>query len=248
MSRSNWFEEGGTAYAEFRPDYPEALVTWLVAHAPGHDHAADIGCGTGQLTHAIGPFFHHVDGFDMSADQIAHAAQGANITYRVAGADAIPLEDYTIDLLTVAQAAHWFDLPAFYREAQRVLKPRGLLALISYGVLHIEAPLTERFASFYWNEIGPYWPKERKLVDDGYRTLDFPFNELNAPPFTIRVQWTLDAFLGYVGTWSATKKALKNGQQALLAEFGQEISALWGNPSTKRTVEWPIAIRAARLP
>ena len=89
-------------------------------------------------------------------------------------------------LITAAQAAHWSDLPRFYDEVRRIAEPNAILALISYGVLHLDGALGERFEQFYWQEIGPYWPAERKLVDSGYATIDFPFAEFAGPPIAIR--------------------------------------------------------------
>lgn len=245
---ANHFDEGGQAYARFRPEYPHALADWLARTAPERGAALDVGCGNGQLTRLLAPHFRQVTGIDPSADQIAHAAPGDGIVYRCAPAERLPVPDASQDLVTAAQAAHWFDLPAFYREVRRVGRPGAVLALVSYGVLELAPGLAERFAVFYRDEIGPYWPPERALVDSGYATIDFPFEEIAAPALEIRLDWRLPEFLGYVGTWSAVRQARAAGKDALLARFAADIGALWGDPATARAIAWPINMRVGRLP
>jgi SAM-dependent methyltransferase len=243
----NWFEQGGSDYARFRPEYPAQLADYLASVAPGGALAADVGCGNGQLTQLLAVRFEQVIGLDPSADQIANASGGDRTSYQCAPAERLPLADHSASLITAAQAAHWFDLPAFYAEVRRVGVPGGVLALISYGVLELEPALNERFQRFYWQEIGPYWPPERKLVDSGYATLDFPFEEFKAPPMQIRVEWRLPELLGYLQTWSAVRSAREAGREDILTSFAADIAALWGDEHTRRPVAWPINMRIGRI-
>lgn len=243
----NWFDQGGSAYARFRPEYPPELAAFLASAAPDTRLAVDVGCGNGQLTQLLAPHFDAIVGLDPSADQIAHATPNACITYRCAPAERLPLADGSASLITAAQAAHWFDLPAFYQEVRRVGAPGAVLALASYGVLRLEPALDERFQAFYRDGIGPYWPPERKLVDSGYATLDFPFQELNAPALQIRLDWRLPEFLGYLSTWSAVRNAREAGREDVLLGFADEISAAWGDGDTRRAIVWPINMRIGRL-
>jgi SAM-dependent methyltransferase len=243
----NWFEQGGRAYARFRPEYPQRLASFLAAAAPDHRLAVDVGCGNGQLTQLLAPYFDKVVGLDPSADQIANTIPNERIDYRCAPAEHLPLADASASLITAAQAAHWFDLPAFYGEVRRVAVPGAVVALISYGVLNLEEALDARFQKFYWDEIGPYWPAERKLVDSGYATLDFPFAELARPALDIRVEWHLFEFLGYVTTWSAVRSAKEAGRDDLLMAFANDIGAAWGDPDRRRPVRWPINMRIGRV-
>lgn len=242
----NWFDQGGQAYARFRPEYPPALAACLASLAPNDGIAVDVGCGNGQLTQLLAAHFEHVVGLDPSADQIANAIPNARIDYQCAPAERLPLPEASATLITAAQAAHWFDLPAFYAEVRRVAMPGAILALVSYGVLSLEPALDERFKKFYWDEIGPYWPPERTLVDSGYATIDFPFEEIAPPALEIRLDWTLDQFLGYLQTWSAVRKAREAGQDALLLDFASDLAGLWGDPQVKRPVVWPIAMRIGK--
>lgn len=243
----NWFEQGGRAYARFRPEYPQRLASFLAAAAPDHRLAVDVGCGNGQLTQLLAPYFDKVVGLDPSADQIANTIPNERIDYRCAPAEHLPLADASASLITAAQAAHWFDLPAFHGEVRRVAVPGAVVALISYGVLNLEEALDARFQKFYWDEIGPYWPAERKLVDSGYATLDFPFAELARPALDIRVEWHLFEFLGYVTTWSAVRNAKEAGRDDLLMAFANDIGAAWGDPDRRRPVRWPINMRIGRV-
>ena len=159
----------------------------------------------------------------------------------------LPLADGCASLVTAAQAAHWFDLPAFYAQARRVAAPGGILALLSYGVLHLPQPaLQARFQQFYVKEIGPYWPAERKLVDSGYASLSFPLQEIVAPALSIAHDWNLPEFLGYLSTWSAVRRAQEAGCDALLWRFADDLSALWGAPTQRHTVIWPLHMRVGR--
>ena len=243
----NWFDQGGQAYARFRPEYPPELAACLASLAPDTALAVDVGCGNGQLTRHLAAHFSAVAGFDPSGDQIAHAAPQENIDYGCAPAEDLPLPSHSASLITAAQAAHWFDLPRFYTEARRVAAPNAILALISYGVLRLNGKLDARFERFYWHEIGPYWPAERKLEDSGYSTLDFPFTELQGPSIAIHLEWRLEEFLGYISTWSAVRSARAAGREDLLHRFAADIAAPWGDPTTRHSITWPINMRIGRL-
>lgn len=247
VSARNWFEQGGGAYARFRPEYPPQLAAFLASRAPDERLAVDVGCGNGQLTQLLAPHFDRVVGLDPSADQIAHAVPDPRIDYRCAPAERLPLPDGAASLITAAQAAHWFDLPAFYAEARRIAAPGAVLALISYGVLRLDPVLDQRFQRFYRHEIGPFWPAERKLVDSGYAGIDFPFEEIAWPALHIQVDWNLPQFLGYLGTWSAVRHAKDANRGELLLAFADDIAQAWGDPMMERSVCWPINMRIGKL-
>lgn len=243
----NWFESGGENYARYRPEYPEVLLEYLASITPAHHHALDVGCGTGQLTRLLACAFDKVTGIDPSQTQIDNAESHVRIDYRVGPAEQLPADLHGINLVTVAQAAHWFDLPAFYREVKRVAAPGATLALISYGVLNPDEVIRARFLQFYYDEIGPFWPPERQLVDNGYRGIAFPFTEQSAPAMAIRLHWDLEALMGYLSTWSAVKRARDAGKEYLLVRFYDDVRQLWGNPLQVRTFSWPINLRAGTV-
>lgn len=243
---TNWFDQGGEQYARYRPDYPPELATALAQLAPDRRLAVDVGCGNGQFTRQLGLHFDRVIGIDPSADQLAHAATDAKVDYRCAPAEALPLADGSASLITAAQAAHWFDLAPFYGEVRRIAAPGGVIALVSYGTCTLEPILDARFQLFHGMEMAPYWPPERHLVDTGYADIPFPFAPAPyaMPALSIRRSWTFDQLLGYVGTWSAVRRAREAGCQETLSDFANDLIALWGEPGQVRPIVWPIRIRA----
>lgn len=244
---TNWFDDGGSKYALFRPTYPPALTKFLLDSCESHAKAVDIGCGNGQLTLQLSPYFKQVIGIDPSADQIANAPIAKNIQYLTAPAEKLPDECSGADLITAAQAAHWFQLKEFYSEVRKIANSQSIVALISYGVLDLPPELNQRFQYFYWNEIGSLWPAERKLVDNEYRDLEFPFKEFIAPQMFIELDWDLQQFLGYVSTWSAIKVMKQQNQLSTLSKFGQDLNHIWGKPTEKKRVAWPINMRIGKV-
>ncbi|HEY8384052.1 MAG TPA: class I SAM-dependent methyltransferase [Microvirga sp.] len=241
------FSTGSADYAAYRPTYPAALVDALADLAPATDAALDVGCGTGQLAVLLAARFRSVIATDASAQQIAQAVPQERVNYRVAPADASGLAGASVDLLTAAQAAHWFDLDAFYAEARRVLRPRGILALITYGIMRADAALDPVIARFYWDVIGPYWPPERRHVEQGYRAFPFPFEEIALPPLAIEVRWTRDDLFGYVDTWSAVKAVEKALGREPVEALRRDVAAVWTDPEERRTIRFPLSGRVGRV-
>lgn len=236
------------AYAEHRPRYPDALFEWLAEVSPTREFAWDCATGSGQAAVALAARFDRVLGTDASAAQIAAAEEHPRVEYRVAPAEASGLPDASVDLVTVAQALHWFDRPAFYAEVRRVLRPGGLVAAWTYGASVFEDPRADAVhRRFYSDTVGPYWPPERALVEAGYRTIEFPFEEIEAPAFEMEADWTLSSFLGYVGTWSAVTRFRRERGHDPVAELGEELRRLWGNPEAPRRIRWPLAMRVGTL-
>lgn len=183
---------------------------------------------------------------DASADQLGQAPAHPRVTYRAARAESSGLADASVDLVTVAQALHWLDLPAFYREAQRVLVPGGVLAVWCYGLQRLHHEPSDRLLEhFYAVVVGPYWAPERRLVETGYRTLTFPFDELSAPSFDMALGWTLPELLAYLRTWSATVRYLTERGQDPVEPLGVELAKHWG-PGATRRVRWPLSLRLGR--
>lgn len=242
------FSSGSAGYAAYRPTYPIELVDALASISPGLARALDCGCGTGQLSVLLAERFREVIATDASAAQIEKARLRDGVTYRTALAEDSGLPDASADLITVAQAAHWLDLDKFYAEARRVARPQAVVALICYGVLHVEGAVDGAVQRFYYDTLDPYWPIERRHVENGYRSLPFPFEEIPLPSLAIEVQWRLDDLIGYLNTWSAVRAAEKalgsNPVDALAAALRRS----WGDPDTPRRVAWPLAIRAGRIP
>ncbi|MCP4377042.1 MAG: class I SAM-dependent methyltransferase, partial [bacterium] len=205
MFKDHFSDQSGD-YLRYRPSYPGALFAFLAEIPPMQHRAWDCATGSGQAAHGLSTHFERVIATDASAAQIDSAVPAANVHYRVAPAEASGLPDRSVDLVTVAQALHWLDLERFYGEVRRVLKPGGLLAVWSYNLLRTDPAIDAEVDAFYSHTVGPYWPPERRLVESGYRDLPFPFPELDTPPFAMTARWRLEQLLGYLGTWSATKR------------------------------------------
>lgn len=232
-------------YARFRPGYPAALFAWLAERAPGRGLAWDCATGSGQAAPGLAEHFARVVATDASAEQVAHAAPHPRVEYRVAPAERSGLPDGSADLVAVAQALHWLDLPAFYREARRVLRPGGLLAAWCYVRLTLSDPALDRaFAALYDDVLGPYWPPERRWVEEGYAGLPFPFREVAAPALAIEARLTLDELAGYLGTWSATRRHREATGRDPVPDAVEALRRGWGDPAAPRPVRWPLAVRA----
>jgi hypothetical protein len=242
------FSAGASAYAEFRPRYPEALFRWLASICPRHARAWDAGTGSGQAAVGLARHFGEVIATDASASQLAHAEPHPRVLYREAIAGRSHILPGSVDLVTVAQALHWFDLPVFWTEVKEALTPYGVVAAWCYGLLRI-TPEVDRVVDHYGNELlGPWWPPERRLVDTGYRTVDFPFRELDVPEFAIEMAWTLSDLMGYLGTWSAGRQYRAHTGEDPLALVYPSLAASWGDPGTRRTARWPLSFRVGRRP
>jgi SAM-dependent methyltransferase len=247
LSFKDHFSARSGDYAAYRPTYPRALIDYLADLCEKTETALDVGCGTGQLSVLLADRFERVVATDASAQQIEKAETHERVEYCVASAENSRLPENTFDLITVAQAAHWFDLDAFYAEAQRVGKPGAVLALITYGVIQADPDIDGTVRHFYKDVVGSYWPPERRYVEDGYRTLSFPFKELTVPPLAIEVHWNASELIGYADTWSAVRGAEKALGREPIEEFKRDLLKAWGNPERLRTLHFPLSLRAARI-
>ena len=242
------FSRQAPDYAKFRPGYPDALFDWLVAHTSGHDLVWDVGCGNGQAAAPLAARFGRIVATDLSAAQIAQATPHPQVEYRVTPCEASGLPDASCDLVTVAQAIHWFDFDAFYGEAKRVLKPGGLIAAWTYQLLRGEPAINAVIENFYADVLTPWWPPERRWVELGYAGMPFPFTVLPAPTFEIRLTWSLDELVKYVGTWSAVQRCLAETGIDPTCELVERLQPHWGDPAMRREIVWPIALLAGRNP
>jgi SAM-dependent methyltransferase len=246
MTFHDHFSDHAADYARFRPRYPDALFTELAALCEEHRHAWDCATGSGQAAIGLTAHFEHVTATDASPQQLAQAAAHPRVAYRVAAADASGLPDHSIDLVTVAQALHWFDTASFFAEVRRVLKPRGVLAVWCYGLSQIETRIDAVVARFYDDIVGPCWPPARTLVEEGYQSLAFPFPELPKPILAMTQDLTLDGLLNYLGTWSATKRFEQQNGHSPIPALEQELLPLWGDREQPRRIIWPLTVRVFR--
>jgi len=235
------------SYATGRPVYPPALVDALAERCERTELALDCGCGNGQLSTLLAARFGRVVATDASAAQVAQALPHARVEYRVARGEDSGLPDHCADLVVAAQAVHWFDQPAFFREVRRVARPGALCALVTYHLILIE-PAIDRFIHHFHDVVlKDHWPPERASVIAGYRDIDLPFPEVALPPLEIVVEWQLADLFNYVDTWSAVKLAEKQLAESPQLAFRRGIAPLWGDPALRRVVRWPLTARCGRV-
>jgi len=234
-------------YADFRPHYPAALFDYLLTLVPASATVWDCACGNGQASHDLATRFAKVIATDASKEQIASASLNPKVEFRVATAEQCGLPDHSVELVTVAQAMHWFDFDRFYAEVKRVLKPGGVLATWAYGINQVEGErVNEIVQDFYSSVVGPYWPPERRLVEEGYRTIPFPFTEIASPVLRMEAEWTLEQLNGYFGTWSATSRYIKANGQNPLGLLAEKLKQVWGDENSPKLVVWPLTLRVGR--
>ncbi|MBN8473498.1 MAG: methyltransferase domain-containing protein [Sulfuritalea sp.] len=241
------FSGHAAGYAKARPFYPPELFVWLARQCAKTDLAWDCGTGNGQAARALAEHFRHIHATDLSAQQIAQAAPDPRIDYRAAPAEVSGLPERSCDLVTVAQALHWFCGDPFYAEVRRVLKPGGVFAAWTYTLLRGEPALNSIVEDFYRNTVGPWWPPERRWVDLAYRDMPFPFADIATPDFEIRLEWTLEDLLAYLRTWSATQRYMKEKGSDPCIELGERLLAIWPRPNDGKSIIWPVALRCGRF-
>ena len=239
------FSDQSKQYASFRPTYPKELYDFILNHVGNRSVVWDCGCGNGQVANDLSPYFTRVVATDLSAKQIENAIPGKNIEYSVSKAEQTSFPDSTFDLITVGQALHWFDLPLFYKEVNRVAKPNALLAVWGYSLLTISGEIDPVISHFYTEVIGPYWDKERKLVDDQYQTIPFPFNEIKTPHFEFSFYWTYEHFLGYISTWSSVQKYIKETNINPVSMLDTNLKPFWQDGEKK--VTFPLFLRLGKI-
>jgi ubiquinone/menaquinone biosynthesis C-methylase UbiE len=248
MAFQDLFSAQAATYAAIRPDYPPALFDFLQSIVERRNLAWDCATGNGQAALALAEFFERVIATDASAQQLAHARAHPRVEYHVAPAEASGLADGSADLITVAQALHWFDRDRFYAEATRVLVPHGVLAVWSYGdpAMPDDNALDAALQHFNLVTLGPYWPAGRGLVGGAMRQLVFPFAEIAAPPIDIVRRWTLSELALYVRSWSSRAAYLKRHGADPVSPFLETLAPIWGDPETRHEVRWKVTMRVGR--
>ena len=262
MSFKDLFSGHASTYAKYRPEYPEPLYDYLATLVPVHELAWDCGTGNGQAAHALAGKFKKVIATDASQKQIESAVPHPKVEYRVAPAENSGLPPACVDLVTVAQALHWFEFEKFYAEVSRVLKPDGRLAVWCYGTSRISAEIDRVVDEVYDGILGKYWDPARLYIDENYRTIPFLMEEIKpTPEFSLVCEWTADQYLGYIESWSALQNYRKQHGSAtrdsrsaeidpapgnepdLIKSLAQKLAPIWKD---KKKVIWPMAVRIGK--
>jgi ubiquinone/menaquinone biosynthesis C-methylase UbiE len=236
------FSKRADDYAKYRPRYPRELFEYLGSIAPSLHLAWDCGTGNGQAAVGLASVFDRVIATDASEKQIANAQPHERVEYRVATAEDSGLESAAVDLVTVTQALHWFELDRFYAEAKRVLTPNGVLAASAYLFAQIEPAIDAVLSRYYHDVVGPFWARERKLVEN-FTEIPFPFHEIDSPKFEMTAQWDLHALVGYLRTWSASQKFLDTTGTDPVEHVIDNLRAAWRDPDQTRKIIWPLVLR-----
>lgn len=247
MAFKDYFSSQSGDYARFRPTYPEALFDFVAGQSPARGAVWDCGTGNGQAALALASRFDRVLATDPSSLQIQAATPHAKVAYSVAPAEASGLPDGAVDCVTVAQALHWFDFDAFYAECRRVAQAGAPLVAWSYAKNTVAPAVDEVYEHFYTSIIGQYWPPEREHAETNYTQIPFPFERIATPTLALEQEWNLYEFAGYLSTWSAVSRYRQEQGADPLELIESDLTAAWGDPETRRTVSWPLAILAGRI-
>jgi ubiquinone/menaquinone biosynthesis C-methylase UbiE len=239
------FSKQAAGYATFRPTYPKALYDFVLAQVGTKNTAWDCATGNGQVARDLAPHFREVFATDSSVEQIKKAAAANNIYYSVCPAEKTSFPDNTFDLITVGQAMHWLNFDQFYAEVRRVARKNAILAIWGYGLLKISPEIDVVISDFYVNVIGSYWDVERKHVDQHYKSIPFPFEEINAPEFEFSFSWTIAEVEGYLNTWSAVQKFIQANESNPVDALIAKIKPLWNGQ--KMIVSFPLFLRVGTI-
>lgn len=239
------FSPQAADYAVFRPRYPAAFVAHLASLAPAHDVAWDVGTGNGQAAVLLTDHFRRVHATDASDRQLQHATRHPRVEYLVAPAESSGLPEASVDLVTIAQALHWFEPRSFHAEVARVLRPSGVIAAWSYGMVAVDAAVDRIVDWFYRERVGRYWPAERQHIETGYADLPFPYDEVSVGDWRIDAMLSRVQLAGYIGTWSALRHARDAELHDPLIEFIARLHEVWPGDE-RRAASWPMIARVGR--
>lgn len=241
------FSKQASLYRQYRPEYPQELYTHILAQVKGREFAWDCGTGNGQVAAELAQHFQEVEATDISESQLKNAIEKPNVYYKLCQAERTHFDEKAFDLITVAQAIHWFDFEAFYAEVRRVAKPEGILAVWGYGLFRVDEKVDALLDDFYSNIIGPYWDPERRYIDDKYSSIPFPFKEIESnSSFAIRKQWGLAALEGFLNSWSAVQKYIQDQGQNPVNQFMSQVRQVWPEGEQKE-VCFPLFLRMGQM-
>lgn len=239
------FSGHSKAYASFRPTYPQDFYEFIFKEVAHFDQAWDVGTGNGQVAVDLSRYFKSVQATDISEKQLQQAPQIDTVFYQKCKAEQSPFENDSFDLITIGQAIHWFDRDLFYEEAKRVGKPNSIIAAFGYNPVQFTPEFNTLLHHFYYDVIYSYWDAARKIVEDKYSTMSFPFKEIQAPDFKIPLLWSLTDLHGYLTTWSSVQKFIRENGFNPVDNFMEEVKGLWR--TEVESVYFPLFLRLGRI-
>jgi ubiquinone/menaquinone biosynthesis C-methylase UbiE len=239
------FSKQALEYSKYRPQYPDKMINYLVSFVKNKSMALDVATGNGQIAHKLSAVFEKVYGIDISQNQLDIAIPAPNLEYKLESAEKTSFDNQTFDLITVAQAIHWFDFDLFFKEIYRILKPDGIFAVLGYGLFSTNVESDVIIRNYYYNIIGAYWDEERKYLDKNYKTIPFPFDEIATDSFENHFVWSFDELMGYLETWSATQHYILKNNRNPLDLIREELKISWQKNNKK--VTFPLLFRIGKL-
>jgi SAM-dependent methyltransferase len=242
MGFKDHFSLQSAAYSRHRPGYPAELIEWVAAQAPDRALAVDCATGNGQAAVALAEHFTRVVALDGSLSQLSRAVACPRVAYVAATAERLPLGERSVSLVAAAQAAHWFDFERFHAECRRVLVPGGAVALWTYEKFRVDAGVDALIDHFYTEVVGQDWPPERRYVEEGYRTLPFPWREVESPAFALETDWDLGQVMGYLESWSSVQRHRDRVGRDPLPPLRARLLPAWPEHERRR-LRWPIHLR-----
>lgn len=241
MNYIDHFGNKSENYLNYRPNYPDELYQYLSSLVVEHDLAWDCGTGNGQAAVKLANYFKQVIGTDLNQAQLDVAIKKDNIHYYCWPAEKTEIPTASVDIITVAQALHWFNFDSFYEEVRRVAKPKGIIAAWCYALGSINDEIDIEIKNLYTNILGSdYWPKERRWIDNQYQTIPFPFSTISSPHFKIEKELDFQGLIGYLNTWSAVKEYQKQNLKNPIDFIHDDLLKAWGQQSILRKMFWPI--------
>lgn len=239
------FSAQATQYAQFRPEYPAELYHYLQGRVTEKHAAWDCATGNGQAAKVLATIFEEVQATDISEKQLANAFQAPNIHYTNCPAEKTPFQDNSFDLITVAQALHWFSFDNFFNEVKRVAKPNAYFATWMYGLNHVNDSVDTLVRHLYKPILGDYWDAERHHIDELYAHIPFPFETIETATFSYTVRWHIEHYLGYLRTWSSVQKYIQLHNDDPIQRIEKDLRKVWGE--TILDVTFPIFLKMGKV-
>lgn len=244
---SDHFSAQAQTYLNSRPTYPESLFNFLVSLVENRHRVWDAATGNGQAAIDLVNYFDEVWASDASEKQIHHAQPHPKIKYTVQPCERVTYPNEYFDMITVAQALHWFQHPAFFAEAKRVLKPGGIFAAWCYERQETNDAAINAILKTYTHDIvGPFWPSEINFVWEKYKTIAMPFSEIPAPEFSMVLKWPMQNFKNYLMSWSATQRYIEKHGKNPLDLIAQDLKHAWPNAEAPVEMNWNIFLKVGR--
>lgn len=235
------FSKQAGMYNKYRPLYPKELYDEILGLTKNHYCCLDCGTGNGQVSRYMADHFKKVYATDISENQLKRAEKKQNIRYIKERAEVTSFQNNQFDLITIAQAVHWFDLKPFYQEVRRIAKNNAIIAIWGYGLLKIGAPYDKLIKHFYHKTVGPYWNEQRKHIDSQYKSIDFPFEEIKlSRAYQIEQYMSLSELDGYFNSWSSVQNYLQSKKTNPVSGLVDELSNYWEDSRAVKKVRYPI--------